>query len=243
MIAELRRLWQEAFGDTEETLDAFFTTGFSQDRCHCVLHDGHPVSALYWFDCALDGHKLAYIYAVATEEKHRGRGFATRLMTETREILREKGYAGVILVPGTPELFSYYEKLGYRAITQVEEFSCVAGKAAVYVQEIAKEEYARLRRKYLPKGGVYQEGATLSYLASYVRFYAGEDFLLAATVDKDRLTGQELLGNADAAPGILRALDVPRGQFRTPGRGREFAMLLPLQENCPTPAYFGLSME
>ncbi len=46
MIADLRRLWQQAFGDSDETLDAFFATGFSPDRCHYIAEQGVPVSAL-----------------------------------------------------------------------------------------------------------------------------------------------------------------------------------------------------
>jgi hypothetical protein len=39
MIADLRKLWQQAFGDSDETLDAFFATGFSPDRCHYLMEN------------------------------------------------------------------------------------------------------------------------------------------------------------------------------------------------------------
>ena len=32
-ISGLRQLWKEAFGDTDGFLDAFFSTGFSPERC------------------------------------------------------------------------------------------------------------------------------------------------------------------------------------------------------------------
>ena len=47
MIADLRNLWQQAFGDSDETLDAFFATGFSPDRCHYLTENDTVVSALY----------------------------------------------------------------------------------------------------------------------------------------------------------------------------------------------------
>lgn len=243
MTAELRRIWQASFGDGEETLDAFFATGFAEDRYHCIREDGKPVSALYWFDCFLNGRKLAYLYAVATHPDCRGRGLAHRLMTETHEILKEKGYAGAILVPGEESLFAFYEKLGYSTATQVEEFSAVAAEGFAFIRELCPAEYATYRKKFLPEGSVLQEGETLSYLATYAKFYWGEDFLLAAVKENDTLVAQELLGNTNAAGCILRALNCTTGRFRTPGKGKNFAMLLPLREDCPVPVYFGLALD
>lgn len=243
MIADLRKLWQEAFGDSDETVDAFFTTGFSEDRCHSIRENGVIVSALYWFDCELNGQKIAYLYAVATDKNHRGRGLARRLLDETHKILKDQGYAGAILVPGSQELFTMYKKLGYRAATTVKEFTAEQGSIPVSLTQIDTRQYADLRRQYLPTGGVLQEGAILDYLQTYARFYQGEDFLLAAAEKDGILQVQELLGNEKAAPGILRALGIPKGDFRTPGNDRNFAMLLPLTVNCPIPGYFGLALD
>ena len=243
MTADLQKLWQEAFGDSEQTLNNFSATGFSPDRCHYICDGDTPVSALYWFDCELNGYKLAYIYAVATLESHRGQGLAQRLMAEAHEILKEKGYAGAILVPGEQSLFSYYKRLGYRVATKVEEFSAVATDSPVVIREITPAEYAPWRRKYLPDGGVVQEGATLSYLATYAEFYKGEDFLLSATKDGETLLVHELLGDTDCCGNILRALACKDGRFRTPGEGQDFAIFLPFAADCPIPRYFGLALD
>ena len=243
MIADLRKLWQQAFGDTDETLDAFFAAGFSPERCHYLTENEAVVSALYWFDCQLEGQKLAYIYAVATDENCRGRGLAHELMGQTHEIIKEKGYAGAILVPGNNDLFAMYQKMGYQITGTIREFLAQQGRAPVLLKKIDDAEFAHLRRQYLPTGGVIQEGATLSYLQTYCGFYAGEDFLLSARAEGDALIAWELLGNTNAAPGILQALHIPRGTFRTPGPGRNFAMYLPLTENCPKPTYFGLALD
>ena len=239
----LRRLWQEAFGDSEETVDAFFATGFSSDRCNFLSKDGIPVSALYWFDCTLQGQKLAYLYGVATAESYRGQGFAHQLMADTHEILKTKGYAGAILVPGESSLFAFYEKMGYRTVSTVTEFSCTWGSTPAQLQQVDAARFAELRNAYLPEGGVVQGEETLNFLQTQAHFYTGKDFLLAASVDGDTLLAQELLGNPQVAPGLLQALNIPNGRFRTPGAGRKFAMFLPLQENCPVPAYFGLALD
>lgn len=242
-ITVLRHIWQQAFGDPDVVLDAFYATGFSSDRCHFLREDGVIVSALYWLDCTLNGHNLAYIYAVATEKSHRGKGFAHRLMNETHDVLQKKGYAGAILVPGSQELFSMYERMGYRTVTTIRDFSARWGDAPVPLRKIDPVQYAKLRRDYLPAGGVVQEGAALDFLHTQTGFFAGEDFLLAATVQGDTLLAQELLGNTRTAPEILRTFGTPRGQFRTPGTGRDFAMLFSLRPDCPVPTYFGLPLD
>ena len=242
-IASLRQLWKESFGDPEETVDAFFAHGFSQDRFLCIREDGVPVSALYWFDCWLQGHKLAYLYGVATARSHQRKGLARSLIAQAHTRLKELGYAGVILVPGSDGLFGFYEKLGYRAATTAKVFSCDWADRPVPVLELTSAEYARLRRAFLPRGGVVQEGATISYLHTGSHFYAGKDFLLCAARQEDTLLAQELLGDPRSAPHILRALGVPKGTFRTVGSGKAFSMFLPLQEDCPTPAYFGLALD
>lgn len=243
MIADLCRLWQEAFGDTDAFLDGFFATGFALERCHFIEEQGVPVSALYWFDCQLQGQKLAYLYAVATRKSHRGKGLARRLMTETHAILKKQGYAGAILVPGGKDLFAMYEKLGYRTVTTVSKFAAQQGSTPANLTPIDGAEFAELRRQYLPSGGVLQEGAALSFLQTYCRFYKGADFLMVASEEDGALRAQELLGNAAAAPGILRTLGYENGTFRTPGTDKPFAMLFPLTEQCPIPAYFALALD
>ena len=243
MIADLRKLWQEAFGDPDAALDAFFATGFSPDRCHYLCENGIPVSANYWFDCEVDGQKLAYLYAIATLKSHRGKGLAHRLIAETHEILKNQGYAGAILVPGEESLFDFYEKIGYRTVTTVRELSVTASNAPVALHKIDPTEYTHLRKTLLPSGGVVQEGATLNYLHTYCDFYGGEDFVLAAAMDGATLVAQEYLGDCAKAGGILRALGAKKGQFRTPGTDRNFAMYLPFTADCPRPEYFGLALD
>lgn len=242
MTADLRRLWQEAFGDSKETLDNFAATGYSPDRCHYLSENEIPVSALYWFDCQLDGRKLAYIYAVATLKPHRGQGLAQKLMAETHEILRSQGYAGAILVP-EEGLFPFYKKIGYKTVSKIHRFVCQAAGEPVALREIDTAEFARLRRKFLPPGGVIQEGATLAWLHTYGKFYAGENFLLSAAEEENTLLVQEFLGDSALSGRILTALGMANGIFCTPGTSQDFAMLLPLTEDCPTPAYFGLALD
>lgn len=242
-VKALKQLWQEAFGDSDDFIDLFFSAGYSPQRCHFIAKNSIPVSALYWFDCQLEGRKLAYIYGVATLKSHRGKGFARKLLQETHEILRQQAYAGAVLVPHGESLFAFYRKSGYETATTATEFSCEARNTSPAMREVSPEEYARLRERFLPAGGLELGKDHLAFLASYCKFYVGQDFALICEKLPDGLWAQELLGNTQAAPGILRALNCPKGRFRTPGDSRAFAMWQPLQEDCPKPAWFGAALD
>lgn len=240
-IPQLRSLWRQAFGDSEAFLDGFFATGFDHRRCRCVTWNDRVAAALYWFDCTWKGKKLAYIYAVATDGDFRGMGFCRKLMEDTHRHLQKMGYYGAILVPGSRELFDLYEKLGYRGCCprRLEAFS--AGPAPENVRQITAEEYAEKRRLLLPEGGVLQEGATLSYLATFASFFEGENCLFCGS-GKEGFFFQEFLGDAQALPGVLAAMESPTAVVPCPGDGQDSAMYFPLTYDETLPAYFGLAL-
>ena len=178
-IPSLRALWREAFGDTDDFLDIFFSTAFSPERCRCISDGDRAVAALYIFDCEYESHRIAYIDAVATAVSHRGHGLCRTLMDETHCQLKALGYAGCILVPGSSELFELYRKMGYKVCAHIGTLEAAADNSTIEIRTIDKNEYAALRRYYLPIGGVIQESESIAFLASQASFYAGDDFVLA----------------------------------------------------------------
>ena len=111
------------------------------------------------------------------------------------------------------------------------------------IRNVGMEEYAALRREFLPENAVLQEGLQLPFLAAQAQLLAGADFLLAAWLEGNALHGMELLGNTNAAPGILRALGCEKGIFQTPGVNNPFAMIHKLQDSAVVPNYFGFSFD
>lgn len=235
---KLKQLWKTVFGDTDAFLDAFFSIAYSPDRCRYLTEGDAVVSALYWFDCEYEGGKLAYIYAVATDPNHRGKGLASRLMTQTHAHLKELGYAGAVLKPAKG-LFPFYERLGYETSGYIRRFSASAGEP-IGLKELSTAEFAYLRRKFLPQGAVQQEGLTLELLHTFARFYASEDALVCAAPQEDVIF--EYLGNPNSAPGILGALGISQAEIPTLGQDIPYTMHLPL--NCPKmPGYLGITLE
>jgi len=239
LLPAMRQLWQEAFGDDDAFLDKFFSTAYSPSRCRLVTAEGQAAAALYWLDCLWNGNKLAYLYAVATAKAFQGRGLCRSLLEDTHTLLARRGYAGAVLCPGNDGLFAMYGKLGYVTMSSIQEFSAETDGTVIPLTEISPEEYAGLRKTLLPQGGILQEGESLDFLTTFSALYTGEDCLLYARREEDKLFVSELLGNPDRAAGILGYFGCKTGTFRTPGPGKPFAMYHSLTADPATPAYLG----
>lgn len=242
-MPQLRKLWQDAFGDTDDFLNFFYRTAYFPDHCRCVLDGDRVAAVLYWIDCELNQQKLAYIYAVVTDPVYRGRGLCRRLMENTHELLRSRGYAGTVLVPQQESLRQMYAGMGYEDCGGLSVFTCEAEGAPLPLRMVDAAEFAALRKEMLPADSVIQEGAGLSFLAEQLIFYAGDGISLAAYAEEQILYGVELLGNPETAAGILRFLGFQQGIFRCPGKEKPFAMFCPLQKNASAPKYFGFAFD
>ena len=242
-IPALKKLWQEAFGDSESAIDTFFEAAFCTDRCVLATDNGQVLGALYWLECEYRERPVAYLYAIATAKAHRGKGVCHSIMEYTNKRLRELGYIGAVLVPGSKELFSFYEAMGYSTFSTVSEPKLNASQRSIELRKINATEYAEIRRELLPKNSVIQEKENLRYIEKEAELYTGNGFLLACYREKSILYGMELLGDASLAGDILFTLGCKEGSFRTVGEGRPFAMYLPLDRGYPSPEYFGLAFD
>ena len=239
VLCKLKVIWQEAFHEPVESIDGFFSSGFSPDRCRYLSQGGEPVSVLYWFDCEYDGGKLAYIYAVATHRDHRGKGLASRLLAETHDHLKALGYAGAVLKPADG-LFPFYARLGYKTSGYIRRFTASAAGTPARIQRLSTEEFASRRQQLLPENAVVQEGAALDFLSTFAEFYASDDALVC--LGKGEPVIFEYLGNPHSAPRILSALHIKTAEFPTSGKEIPFTMFYPL--NCTkSPGYLGITLE
>lgn len=242
-IPGLRSLWKKAFGDTDAFLDLFFSTAYAPERCRCITEQEAVAAALYWLDATCGGQKYAYIYAVATDPDHRGKGLCRRLMEDTAQVLKAAGYDGILLVPQDENLRIMYGKMGYETATHIGEKLCVAAPCPAPVREIGPEEYAAKRSAILPAGSVLQKGAALDFLGKLARFYVGDGFLAAVSRETEHLRILEYLGSQAATSALVAALGHTEATVRYPGADKPFAMYLPLTPNCKKPKYFAFCFD
>ncbi|MBR2045016.1 MAG: GNAT family N-acetyltransferase [Agathobacter sp.] len=244
-LPELRQLWKETFGDSDEFLDTFQATAFSLNRCRCVVINDMVVAALYWFNCEFQGSPIAYIYAVATAREYRGQGICHALMKNTHIHLKELGYTGAILSPASKSLFDFYEKMGYKTCAYNDELIFKENslysfeKNDITIRKIDKNEFAKLRQGFLPKDAVLQENENLDFLETQAEFFAGKNFLLTAKKNDFHLQGIEFLGDTSIIPAILQVLHCTSGNFRTVGKSNPFGMYYSFTDITKSPSYIG----
>ena len=239
-IPGLRSLWKEAFQDEDDFLDAFFSTAFHPERCLCISWAEDPVAAIYWMDCTLRGEKVAYLYALVTLESYRSQGYARNLLRRTHEVLKARGYAAALLMPGSKYLARWYQREGYEYCGGTAEFAAKAAPEASILRPVTAAEYGALRKQYLPEGSVIQGDAALEFLATQAKLYAGDGCLMAVqTTLWDTIVVPEYLGDPEKAPGALAALGHPKAPFRTPGGTQSIAMFRSLTDPpIQPPSYF-----
>lgn len=116
-VPALYALWEEAFGDTKDTIDLFFNTCFQMQNTLVAVCDGQVRSVIYLLRNTLqNGGKsftASYIYAAATEKAYRGKGLMRTLLEYTTETENARGTDFLYLVPANAHLFRYYEKCGF----------------------------------------------------------------------------------------------------------------------------------
>lgn len=240
MTTKLKKLWMQAFGDTAESVDAFFATAYDAKHSALICTENQPVSALYWLDYTWKGKKLAYIYAVATEEKFRGQGYGKRLMEQAHQALRQQGYAGAVLVPAEKHLALWYEKQGYRTFYRAKKQEVLVAELSP-VTEISPEEYATLRKEMIPDAP--QPGKEVyQYFATYGSFYKAENCIFAASRQDNKVCFQEFLGDAEKLPRVIGGMNAQSGTVCIADDDVTFAMYYPITEE-KMPDYFSFALD
>jgi len=121
---ELIEIWREAFGDDEDYISGFLgeylIPGYNAP---VIINNGKIASALYMIELELYADKrvvgkCAYLFAAATRESERGRGYMGELIRYAIELYKKRGFYAIFLFPqeGDESLFRYYAKFGFEPV-------------------------------------------------------------------------------------------------------------------------------
>ena len=116
-IPAMTALWQEAFGDDESFISAFFKSFYTPQNAPITVIDGEVAAMLFLLDgeMSVGGKRYPayYLYAACTKESHRGKGLMTELLDFSAKTAADRRRAFICLKPGEKGLFDFYEKRGY----------------------------------------------------------------------------------------------------------------------------------
>ncbi len=115
---QIKALWQTTFGDLFDYVEAFYRIFSVTENALVAICGEKVVGMVNSIDCKarLDGDVFRgrYIYALAVDEKYRGRGLAKRLLE------MGGGEEFTMLVPENAGLFDMYAHLGFNLKTKVD---------------------------------------------------------------------------------------------------------------------------
>lgn len=120
----IKRLWMQAFHDSEAATDFYFDHRMPRaDLLDCLLIDTRGgelrgMLSLLPIDLVSGGvsYPARYFFAIATDERFRRMGISTALIGEAERITMERGGVASLLVPANPPLFDFYGKRGYEMV-------------------------------------------------------------------------------------------------------------------------------
>lgn len=158
-LPELKKIWMDAFGDSETEIDEFYRVFFREELAWCRMLEGRPVSVIYGLPALLwtdDGgrqkQRLVYLYAGATALGQRGKGYYAELLKK----LCGECHAGRPVLCPVEDLVPYYEGLGFSLTLAGRELELpVKGRAAacLRLEALSAPEYKRRRDRTLGQAG------------------------------------------------------------------------------------------
>ena len=112
-IPAMTALWQEAFGDDERFINAFFKGFYTPQNVPVFVIDGEIAAMLFLLggEMSIGGKRYPayYLYAASTKKSHRGKGLMTELLDFSARTAADRGQAFICLKPGEKELFELRE--------------------------------------------------------------------------------------------------------------------------------------
>ena len=96
-------LWNKVFKDSEEEI-IFFLDNCKNYKCLGLFEGEVLASMLFLVDCTYCNKQGYYIYAVATDEKFRNKGYSTSLLHYAKELNENFLW----LIPANDNFISFY---------------------------------------------------------------------------------------------------------------------------------------
>ncbi len=239
IINQCKRLYIDAFHDDEEFTDLLFDL-FYDSSCKYLCEDGNVVSMLFAIDITVENFCGKYVYAVATDEKYRGKGYMRRLFDSISEEF-EAEYDFLCLRPMSESLFDFYGKLGFAKEFKKSTVYKNSADCLITLNSLTDiTDIKRVRKSLLGENYVEYCDNFYKLLLSYCDILTDdiENPKLFAVKEKQSGKVKEVLGNYNRLPREL--LNTP---LLIPGEDFDFAMVKLLKEIIFKNKYLGFALD
>ena len=117
---KVRDLWQNCFDDSEDFMNLYFSTKYSDENTLVKVEGDLVLSALqmlpYTMTCWGSEVRTSYISGASTRLEYRGRGLMKTLLSEAFQVMRDRKIPLSILIPAEDWLYEYYQRMGYVSV-------------------------------------------------------------------------------------------------------------------------------
>ncbi|MDD6214431.1 MAG: GNAT family N-acetyltransferase [Firmicutes bacterium] len=246
---QIVEIWQEAFGDETGFIEKFLSDFAG---CTAVCQENGKVLGIVSLLPVSCGKKRGrYIYALAVSKTYRGMGIGKSLVGFAKEHIKKCREAFMVLVPGSEELFDFYEKQDFFSVSCTEKKYITANDRGFFAEEISAAQYYEIRRSFFEdKQLIEWSKDSLEKIArlndGYFVKISGNGICAAAfaTIEKGGISIDELLQKdgdcAGMAAAVEKLLSCRVRRCAVPDfDGAPSVMVYPKQENI----YFNIAMQ
>lgn len=177
-IPLLKKLWLDCFEEKSEAVDLFFERCMDFTSIYTASVEKKPVAMLFLVHSTLNGKKAHYLCSAATQGEYRNLGIMSRLIDFALADSHKNGDIYSLLFPANEKLYSYYERLGYKALCSAsrkvfsrEELRRFADNRQSNLPLENSYNYEELQRLCLKDNFLFQNNKFISFATDYYSLY------------------------------------------------------------------------
>lgn len=179
----LINLWNEAFGDSIESIEFFLNARFNPGNTLIAEDNGKIISMLFLFEgkvaCGDGIFDAYYLYAAATLKAYRGRGIMAEMLKSAKNLAVQRNVDLICLKPADDRLFDYYEKHGYKSVFSIKTVT-LHGNFSALCNLSGKDncaDYSEARENVFGQFGRFiWDCNAVKFATEYHKFFGGKIF-------------------------------------------------------------------
>lgn len=154
-LPALKRLWMEAFDDSEAYVDLFYKGACM--KTYVAMHQGRVAAAVHMLPYTLV-HKSAstqmmHLYAVSVDAPLRGHGIMTEMLQQII-VNCQAACTGISLRPANDRLRAYYSRQGFKEMFFLDEVQMEPGiHNEIGVQPLSAQAFYQRRNAFFCRNG------------------------------------------------------------------------------------------
>lgn len=177
-IPLLKKLWLDCFEEKSQAVDLFFDRCLDFTSFYTASVENKPVAMLFLVSTTLNGKKAHYLCSAATKGEYRNLGIMSRLIEYALEDSHKNGDIYSLLFPASEKLYTYYERLGYKALCSAsrkvftrEELKQIAHNNQSNLSSVNSYNFEELQRLCLKDNFLFQNNKFISFALDYYSLY------------------------------------------------------------------------